>query len=685
MNTAPIWAYFPLIPGTKEPAVKWGQVKLFEYSPHGNYGIVLTETDLIIDADPRNYPEGRNVLEELLSAYSLPQTRIVKTPRGGFHFYFKKPPDFKVGKNQDEFPGIDFLSKDHFVVGPGTYTIASANSAEGTYQLIVDMPPAELPVDLLTVLKPPPVAVLEGSAESLLMLNQYIAECKVADPAIQGKFGNNTTLALAHRGRDLGLPLETVYRVMRDHWNYRCVPEWKEPELLKVVTNAYTYARGAAGQSSPEAAFMNFAPTSAPDAPKDNVARIEVFQEDLVVKGLHMTQLSIDPKTGKILDTFANVVFILRQDPAWRGRLKYNEFSGALEFASRPHWREQKLNEGLDMSKRDLACMRAWFSTAGHVRMEVTEGNLEAACMTAATPYHPVKDWLEDLKWDGKPRLDRLLIDTAGVEDNIYTRGVSRCLLIAAVKRIYEPGCKHDYVPVLESRQGTKKSTWVATLGGPWYSANELVRGDKDTYQNMRGRWFVELPEINATFNKADFNWLKGIITNATDVYRQSYGRTSVSVPRESVFVATINPSATCEYLKDDENRRYWPVRTGQLDIEGLKRDREQYFAEAVHRYKQGEQSWLNDAEAEIATIEQDMRKEHHPWVTMLKPWADERAGGFSPNDCYLALGLQPEHAKSHHRATMYSVLKQLGFVHDRTIGGGSGMWVKPEVWENLR
>lgn len=683
MNIATTWAYFPLIPGTKEPAVNWREVKIFQYSPHGNYGIPLTETDCVIDADPRNYPEGRNVLEELLTKHPLPQTRIVKTPRGGFHFYYKKPPDMKIKVKQDEYPGIDFLSAGAFVVGPGTYTIASANSAEGTYQLIQDMEPAELPVTLLATLQPPPQAVLEGSAESLLMLDKYVAECKVADPAIQGKFGDNTTLALAHRGRDLGLPLEAVFRVMRDEWNHRCQPPWNEGDLYKKVQNAFTYARGAAGQSSPEAAFMNYAPTHAPDAPKDNVARIEVFQEDLVVKGLHMTQLSIDPKSGKILDTLANVVFILRHDPAWRGRLKYNEFSSNLEFSGRPHWRENKLNEGLDMSARDVACMRAWFSTAGHVRMEVSEATMHTAALTAATPYHPVKDWLEDLKWDGRPRLDRILIDTAGADNNPGVTGAGRCVILSAVKRIYEPGCKNDYVMVLESKQGIGKSTWIATLGGPWYSASELVRGDKDTYQNLRGRWFVELPEINATFSKADFNWLKGVISNASDVYRGSYERVARSVPRESVFIATINPNASSEYLKDDENRRYWPIRTGKFDNEALKRDREQYFAEAVHRYKQGEQNWLTELEESYIRPEQDARREQHPWLTMLEPWANQRAGGFTPNDVYAAMGIAPEHAKSHHRAQLYSILKQLGFVYSRGIGN-TGMWFKPEVWEAM-
>lgn len=149
------------------------------------------------------------------------------------------------------------------------------------YNLISKMDWAQIaPQGLLAILEPPTEANLVGSAESLLMLDKYIAECKVADPAIEGKFGDNTTLALAHRGRDLGLPLEAVFRVMRDEWNWRCKPEWKEHELYKKVQNAFAYARGAAGQSSPEAAFMNFAPPTAPEAPPVQASKPDNSSEE---------------------------------------------------------------------------------------------------------------------------------------------------------------------------------------------------------------------------------------------------------------------------------------------------------------------------------------------------------------------------------------------------------------------
>jgi hypothetical protein len=224
--------------------------KWFAQTPGANYGIALTAADLVIDADPRNYPPGKDVLADLLmAAYNLPQTRVVKTPRGGFHFYFRKPAAFRARQHQSHFPGIDFKSEGGYVVGPHSQT------PDGTYELIVDESSADLPDDLMAALDVQAECNTEGAEPSLLHADTFKNECKIAAPAVEGQNGDGVTFQLACRGHDLSLPKHITFELMRDHWNARCVPPWSDSSLFLKVENAYRYAKSAPGNATPEAKF----------------------------------------------------------------------------------------------------------------------------------------------------------------------------------------------------------------------------------------------------------------------------------------------------------------------------------------------------------------------------------------------------------------------------------------------
>lgn len=678
---AAISSILPAIPldKYKQPTVfNWQNAKVGDYPAAGDHGYVLSEDYICLDFDVKNYPTGRDMLSELWSAYlHYAPTFAVKTPRNGYHFYFKKPADVKLRVKQDKFPGVEFRSTGQQMVAPGTETLKGPNTERGYYEVLVDHEIVDIPAELLAALDRRGDAVTEGiSNGSLLSKEQFERECRVMPPAISGQGGDNATRDLAYRGRDLGLPEDVTYQVMSLEWNPLCVPPWEEYDLLKKVQNAYKYAKNAAGSAAPEAKFkpdLTVVPPPAPTAEATNAASINAFQRSKQRDGVKPTGLDTG-KAGALKNTQANVTFILTDDAAWKGKIKYNEFSSELEFTERPVWRENQLNVGVGLTKRDIAFLQVWFSNTA--RLEVADIKLVSALEAAATPYHPVRNYLDALRWDGKPRLDRILIDTAGVtDDNVYTRAVGKNLLLAAVKRIYQPGIKHDYVPVFEGRQGIKKSMWIQCLAGEWYSSSELVRGDKDTYQNLRGRWFVELPEINAVFNKQDFAWLKGIITNSTDVYRASYGFKSQAVPRESVFIGSINPSSTGEYLKDEENRRYWPIVTGEFDLARLERDRDQYFAEAVARVRKGEQHWLTREEEAVARQEQEKRREKDPWQELAGSWLCEKTE-VTPMQVWAYLGITAGHVNSHHRGKLYALMRSMDFEYRAATGGG-GAWVK--------
>ena len=199
---------------------------------------------------------------------------------------------------------------------------------------------------------------------------------------------------------------------------------------------------------------------------------------------------------------------------------------------------------------------------------------------------HPLRDSLQGLKWDGVPRIERLLIDYANAEDNAFNRAIGRLLPIAMVRRIIEPGCKFDYMPILQGPQGCGKSLFCKTLAGGsefFEESLKLTATPKQLIENTSGKWVVEIAELSGLTAK-DIEHQKALITRTVDRCRRSYGYYAEDLPRQFVLIGTTNEEV---FLCDSTgNRRYLPVRVADIDIEALKRDREQLLAEAVELEK---------------------------------------------------------------------------------------------------
>jgi len=671
MQTAQhVGAYFPLRPGTKEPMVMaWQVVVPGQYQAVGSYGEALTADDLILDADPRNYPPGRDVLGEILAKWpEIQPTKTIKTPSGGYHVRTKKPPELALRKHQAEYPGVDFLSVGHYVVGPGSTTIA------GTYVVEVDAPIKACPLSFLESLQKAADASVNGADINLANTQPFIDSMKVADPPVQGSRGINA-YKHACRGRDLALPLETVYAALRDWWNPRGMPPETDAVIYQQCERAYKYAKNALGSNTAEAKFtpdMAVAPVML-KAP-EKVTPLQDFKDDKLMAKLIPTEYQTD-KNGNPTNTLANVMCALAYHSDWKGRFAFNQFTGNEELRGSFSWKKAG---DMSIDKMDIAHIKAWFSTV--VGLEVANITvLDAVCAVAAqNSYHPVLDYFNSHVWDGVPRLDTFFRDTLGVEDTPLNRAISKCTVMGLVKRIHEPGCKYDQVVILEGRQGIYKSAWIKAFGDPWTSASELNRGDKDSYQNLKGRAVVELPEINSTFTKVDFAWLKGIITNATDVYRASFGRVSKAVPRESIFLGSINASVKGwdKYLKDEENRRFWPIECGRINLELTRKIRDQVFAEAVHRYKAGELVYITDPVLlAAAKVEQDKRKEQNPLVDLIAGWCATRTEPFTLADIAYAHGYDARTWKTYEAIKMRKALGDLGYSYTPKAGSESGTW----------
>jgi putative DNA primase/helicase len=318
---------------------------------------------------------------------------------------------------------------------------------------------------------------------------------------------------------------------------------------------------------------------------------------------------------GNILPTLSNVFCILSNHVDWKSVIAYDEFSGQVVKLVKPPFIGAETGEWSDMD--DLRCTLWLQQKFGFApKQEVVMG---AVLLVAdMNKYHVVRNYLDGLVWDGTPRLDTWLVDRMGAEDSPYNRTVARKWLIAAVARIYRPGCKADNVLILEGEQGIYKSTALKVLGGEWFTDAPFRLGDKDAYVVIRGKWIVELAELDS-FNKAESTGAKLFFGQYIDRYRNFYGKRATDVPRQQLFAGTTNSDT---YLKDDTgNRRYWPVKVIKVDLAGLTDDRDQIWAEAVHQFRAGAEWWPTSAEKDMFEFEQDARYVGDAYTTLIRDW----------------------------------------------------------------
>jgi hypothetical protein len=229
--------------------------------------------------------------------------------------------------------------------------------------------------------------------------------------------------------------------------------------------------------------------------------------------------------------------------------------------------------------------------------------------------FDPVADYLNSLKWDSKPRLDRWPIDYLGAEDTELNRAFGRIALIAAVRRVRQPGIKFDPIIALEGPMGTQKSKAIETLAGIENFSDQTILGarDKEQQELLAGVWLYEIAELT-NIRRTEIEHIKAFASRTHDRARPAYGHSRVDRPRRCILFATTNND---RYLKEPD-RRFWPVPTTTIDIEALKRDRDQLWAEAAQRESEGVSIILDRKLWDPARIEQEAREEADPWDDVL-------------------------------------------------------------------
>jgi predicted P-loop ATPase len=279
--------------------------------------------------------------------------------------------------------------------------------------------------------------------------------------------------------------------------------------------------------------------------------------------------------------------------------------------------------------------------------------------------YHPVREYLAQLTWDGVPRLATWMATYLGAEQSPYSEAVGTIVLIAAVRRIRRPGAKFDTVLVLEGPQGSGKSSAVQILAGPENFSDQdvLALDPKTQIEALEGVWIFEIGELSG-ISRADTNKVKAFVSRSTDRGRPAYGRFKENRPRQSIFIGTSNDD---QYLRDATgNRRFWPVRTTNIDTDGLRRDRDQLWAEAAHRDNEGASIVLPRGLWADAGAEQDQRLERDPWLDELVDLGGPQVGDYDrvTSKELLAdyLEIPPERQQPHLLKRLANVMKQLGW-----------------------
>jgi len=254
--------------------------------------------------------------------------------------------------------------------------------------------------------------------------------------------------------------------------------------------------------------------------------------------------------------------------------------------------------------------------------------------------YHPVRDYLRDLKWDGVKRLDAWLIRFAGADDTELHRAFGRKMLCAAVRRAFHPGCKFDHVLVMQGRQDLGKSSLIRGLCSDpsWFSDQAKVGADaKETLERTAGSWIVELAELDG-LSRREANAVKSFVTTVTDKARPAYARYTVEKPRQFVLFGTTNEST---FLNDlTGNRRWWPVLVTSCDIASLVAVRDQLWAEAVDA-EPSEKLWLDSERLKHeASAVTGAVVDHGPWLEVLAGEVPEGPLKISVMDAWALVGI---------------------------------------------
>lgn len=310
-----------------------------------------------------------------------------------------------------------------------------------------------------------------------------------------------------------------------------------------------------------------------------------------------LEELEADKK-GNYFSTLSNIRLILEHDPKLRGQIRRDEFNHMDVIVGAVPWRTPRNKFDQFWKNSDDACLRCYLESEPWRISGVQKIYDALESVLEANKYHPIRDYLNSVKWDGAARLDTLFIEYLGAPDTELTRAMTRKAFTAAVARVMQPGTKFDYVITIIGTQGIGKSTILKKMGRDWFSDSFMKVDGKEAMEQLQGAWILEIGEL-AGLKKAEVESIKDFISKDVDTFRVAYGRKNEKFPRQTIFFGTTNED---NFLRDATgNRRFWPITTDKSKVtksiwEDLTDEEiDLLWAEAVQRYKDHEPLYLSE------------------------------------------------------------------------------------------
>lgn len=626
------------------------------------YGVALEANWLVIDVDLRK-PEAHDSFKRLSEFVDFTNCFTCKTARGGFHYWFKNSTLQPIRKNLNEYKGIDFLSTGCYVIGPTSVSDTGAYKY-GTGDL--DNAPM-VGRTLLSILERKPIEknnqVISG-VERNIETSRFKQWLDAQPNAVEGENGNDYTFQMAACGVDFGLNPYEIMEVMAE-WNTNNIPPWAYDDLLTIINNAYKYAQNAKGKAAIQ--FEAFTDDGASEFLTPPVPTLTETDEQIFEKlhpGCGMTY-----RGESILATATNIRLILLSE-RYKGLFSWDMMKKKIILDRIPEWRGNKTNISTIMDDMDWRELRIDLSM--QCKLDVPNYLLEDGvyAMASARPFHPIRDWLNKLVWDGKPRFGMMF------GHGHYERTLAEIFTLAAVYRIFTPGFKFDHMLVLSGGQGIGKSLFVRTMGGEYTTVLRNMPTDRKGQQELEGAWWIEFPEMSAV-KKIDINMVKAFITMQEDTYIPMYGRSGVQTfPRIFIPVWTLNPTEL-GFISDDQNRRFLIIELKQdINIKYIEKHRDQIYAEAMHMYKSGITphalvATIKDKAEEVAQV--NRQENTDPWEDQIESWLQlGNKTKIRNNDVYEgALGMmRPVEWDKRTQMRIAACLKRLGWIKVREAKG---------------
>jgi putative DNA primase/helicase len=548
--------------------------------PAANIGIPMGEVSgvVAIDLDTRN--DGHRTWESVLETTGemIPNTATARTGGGGLHYLFSFDPERPL---RGIGAGIDIKNKGYIVVEP------SNHHSGGNYAWLKNQNPLHgdqiIPVPDWLVKKAGVVVKHSGSPDFIKSSDKEISEIQDALTFIDADDRDNWV----NIGHAIKNSLGDDGFVVWDAWSKTSVKY--DPQTQVGAWNGFnptSITKRTIFAMARDNGWVNPAAAPRPSIPQQADAR--PIQEPVSL---------ILAKNGEPLSNLANAIAYIRADKAISGRVWFCEFRQRVISIFN---KEQVEREWSDV---DTTLLTEWLQrNVGMTKLSTDITDKAITAVASENKRDECADWLNSLVWDGVARVESLFSRGFGAEKSDYIDAVSRCWMVSMVARALSPGCKVDTMPVFESKQGMNKSQALeALVGRNWFYEASASPESNDFIMCMTGKLLVEMAELDK-FSKTDVNAMKRVLSTPVDRYREPYGRRPSDRPRRSVFSGTTNRT---DWNRDETGaRRFWPVAVGHADLEWIRENREQVFAEAVVRFKRGESWWDFPQEAAKAAQE---------------------------------------------------------------------------------